>query len=1047
MKKLISARGTCFLLAALPLAVSAATISQSGDSIEVTESGYQMTIELSDFKYSFSDSSGTEIAPAHDTSGLVLNGSPAESASYNAASSTSSELQFSVSFENNQTATVKVFPNEHSVRISVEPSSQPTNNTLKARTGSVAGPFYGLGDDGGAGVLEDISDKTLLNNGGASRFISTFAIAPNTGFAQVAISQVNERFLANSSQTVPHKVSINASETVMGVGNVKATKHFYYFIGSPKEIYQAFSDAKETSGYGDVKPEYGMFGLGWEAWPFEKYHTNASTVENSVTQFIDDYDYPLSWVVIGSGFWEKGGSTVSTGRFNFKTYPDGNGDGKPDIIELVRSKGAKVMFGLRTSFSDCNGSNDFSSGGTDGGKGGCFLPITTPEEYSTGLANNYFARLANGKNHEASSRWFPQWDGKMEILDAANPDAVSWYASETAEWGVDGWKEDTMLTGTSESGKVYHDGAWNAPMKALHERGDYVMARNAYVSSPGSIQRLNDTHGEELRIPQLVLSYAASGAPNVYTDIIGNSSQGNGRYLERHAKLAALTASMSFGIEPWRKSTAANIKAAADWHEKYRPFIYSAALKTYDTGYPYTATPLPIAYPEDSQTYNLDNSRLWQWLIDESVLAWPKFNSSSGNGSRNVYLPEGIWMDMNTHESFQGPRMLTEHSQSGTKIPVFVGGKGIVVSKQGENLQAEIWPIKPNSVSSVSYEYRHFEAQADGTDKVSSITLNNTGWDTGLLSVTDITMGASVDVTVVNERGGINFDLQAGHNYEVSGGGTEVDAGGPGTLPTGDNIALNKPVTVSSTHSSSFVGSNAVDGDNSANNSSRWISEQYSDNSWIEIDLQGNYQIDEIRFWTGWNDYNSALADYTLEYWNGDSWIEAINRTNNSNAVVVESVSGVTGSKIRLSSSDWIKLFEIEVIGSKAASVNLALNKTATATSSHNSTYVASNAVDGDTSSNSSRWISTNDNQSDSIEVDLGSLKSISQIKFWTGWNNSGALSSYQLDYWNGSAWVNLFDEQNNSSEQVDKTFAAVSASKVRLSSNDWIKLYELEVY
>ena len=75
-----------------------------------------------------------------------------------------------------------------------------------------------------------------------------------------------------------------------------------------------------------------------------------------------------------------------------------------------------------------------------------------------------------------------------------------------ADWGVDGWKEDTMLTGGSGGAKVYHDGAWNAPMKALHERGDYVMARNAYVSSPGSIQRLNDTHGEQDRIPQLVLS-------------------------------------------------------------------------------------------------------------------------------------------------------------------------------------------------------------------------------------------------------------------------------------------------------------------------------------------------------------------------------------------------------------------------------------------------------------------------------------------------------------------------------------------------------------
>ena len=430
MKKPITSRGITFLLAALPLAVSAATINQSSNSVEITESAYQMTIDLEQFQFSFDDGSGAEVVAAHSESGLTLDGSPAQSVAYNAGSSSSSELNFSVTFDNNASATVKVFPNEHSVRISMEQVSQTSGHALATRTGSVEGPFYGLADDGKAGNLGSVTNKTIVNNGGGSRFTSTFAIAPNSSFAQVAISQVDERFLAASSQTVPHKVSLNDSETMMSIANVKTAKHFYYFVGSAKEIYQAFSEAKESAGYGDVKPLYGMFGIGWEAWPFEKWHTTAQTVENSITQFVDDYDYPLSWAVIGSGFWEEGGTTVSTGRFNHGRYPDENGDGKPDVIDLIHSKGAKVMFGLRTSFPDCNGSNDFSSGG-DGGRGNCFTPVVEPEEYVTAKNSSYFAQIANGQNHASSSNIFPQWDKNLDILDAANPDAVEWYKNET----------------------------------------------------------------------------------------------------------------------------------------------------------------------------------------------------------------------------------------------------------------------------------------------------------------------------------------------------------------------------------------------------------------------------------------------------------------------------------------------------------------------------------------------------------------------------------------------------------------------------------------
>jgi hypothetical protein len=63
------------------------------------------------------------------------------------------------------------------------------------------------------------------------------------------------------------------------------------------------------------------------------------------------------------------------------------------------------------------------------------------------------------------------------------------------------------------------------------------------------------------------------------------------------------------------------------------------------------------------------------------------------------------------------------------------------------------------------------------------------------------------------------------------------------------NLALNKPVTVSSTQSG-YPGGNVVDG----NLSTRWGS-SFSDPQWIYVDLQTNYYITEV-----WLDWNSSFA-------------------------------------------------------------------------------------------------------------------------------------------------------------------------------------------
>lgn len=97
---------------------------------------------------------------------------------------------------------------------------------------------------------------------------------------------------------------------------------------------------------------------------------------------------------------------------------------------------------------------------------------------------------------------------------------------------------------------------------------------------------------------------------------------------------------------------------------------------------------------------------------------------------------------------------------------------------------------------------------------------------------------------------------------------------------------------------------------------------------------------------------------------------------------------------------------------------------------------------------NASRWIPFEGNGTHHIEVEFDAAYDISQIKFWTGWNGyNSELSNYVLDYWEGSAWINLVNENANNRAEVDVIFTSVKTNKIRLQSTDWIKLYEIEVY
>jgi hypothetical protein len=97
-------------------------------------------------------------------------------------------------------------------------------------------------------------------------------------------------------------------------------------------------------------------------------------------------------------------------------------------------------------------------------------------------------------------------------------------------------------------------------------------------------------------------------------------------YMMRNAQWAAVHSSMSMGQGPWtfESSKVSQVMlSAAKLHDRLQPYIYSQALRFYLEGYPWTMTPLPIAFPEDPEVYGRENDRIrgYEWMIGDALLA------------------------------------------------------------------------------------------------------------------------------------------------------------------------------------------------------------------------------------------------------------------------------------------------------------------------------------------------------------------------------------------------------------------------------------------
>jgi len=739
---------------------------QHADSnLTVQKAHYQFHVNFRGFRFGFNRSDGTPIALPHEHSGIAF----ATTGSDQVFPVTSSELRvhqndslsFHVTNQVGERALVSVVLHDRSARIDVKPEAEKAGGkfTIDVRTAPLF-PAYGLGDHGGYGNSTNVfgyKDDDFANRDNSHRFISNFVIFPAQGFAQVLFEPKRKR------------VELSGAENRQGAAGVPGISA-WYFTGAPKEIYRDYKSVCDQEGFPSFLPKYRFFELGYEAFGSLGWNTYQSSVEEDIGNYLKR-GYDLRWAVVGSGFWKGArrdpaeGATTSFGiwddqpqesrndGFPNPRYPDVNG-----FKEFFKSRDILLLLGLRINFK----------AGKD--QGGHYDPANDGHFSTEGLKRGYFRINAAGRA-EVYKVNFPQ--GNVHLLDGHNPEAVQWYVEGVDKWGVDGYKEDLML---KDGAKLNDDTKLNPINEALMNKGYYIMARNGAYSVPGDILRLEDTkHGFDQDRPVInALNYAASGAYAVYPDIVAGKylvnplTSDQERYFARNAMLAAVSPVMAMGHGPWhlqnelyRKA----VKKAADWHSRMAPYIHSAAVKSYKTGFPYTMTPLPLAYPNDTATYELASKsrRQYAWMIGESLLATPLYGNDYATAtSRDVYLPEGRWIDYETHKVFDGPVRLPDYGFPVDKLPVFIGGKGVLVYQADGDTSflATVYPIRQT-------EFEYIFYYPDGK---SSTTIRKVGasWEPSRLEIRDLSTGSRVQPVVLESCGAFSFPIRPGRDYELN---------------------------------------------------------------------------------------------------------------------------------------------------------------------------------------------------------------------------------------------------------------------------------------
>ncbi len=308
------------------------------------------------------------------------------------------------------------------------------------------------------------------------------------------------------------------------------------------------------------------------------------------------------------------------------------------------------------------------------------------------------------------------WPGSSMYLDVTNPDVRTWWASKFAldsykgstpdlyvwndmnEPSVFNGPEITMQKDLIHHGDVEHREVHNvfgmyyhmATAEGIEKRQNerpFVLSRAFFAGT----QRIgpiwtgdNAADWEHLKVSvPMVLTLGLTGLPFSGADIGGFFGNPDPELLVRWYQLGAFYPFMRGHAhidtkrrEPWLFGDENTNLIREAIRNRYRllPTFYALFDENSRLGTP-IVRPLFHAFPDDPRVLRKDDC----FMLGDTLLVYPVMESSASQ--IEIYLPKGVWYDVNTNEKHVGPKVFMIEVTM-RDIPQFQRGGSILITKE-----------------------------------------------------------------------------------------------------------------------------------------------------------------------------------------------------------------------------------------------------------------------------------------------------------------------------------------------------------------------------
>jgi alpha-glucosidase (family GH31 glycosyl hydrolase) len=327
------------------------------------------------------------------------------------------------------------------------------------------------------------------------------------------------------------------------------------------------------------------------------------------------------------------------------------------------------------------------------------------------------------------------------LVDFCNPEARKWWArlhNFMIDFDSDGVAGDhgEEVYGTMHSpyakmsgeelhnlySMLYDMASWEAYKQRNPNKRCVVWGRSLWAGTQRyPMQGTQDSHSEGKNIEGEIMgciNFGLSGVPfRIYTDNVTREILDSKRKdwpLSRLSQYLCLTVAGERTELFWTGNSTADNNYRFYGKLRYRlmPYIYTYARATTKTGLPLVRA-LVLEYQDDPNTY----SAYGQYLLGRELLVGPLWSDTTFE--RQIYLPEGRWMDFWDDTVYQGSQTITYNAPI-DKAPILVKAGAIIpmaphnqlhVDQKKSPLTIRVYPKGTSAITlyeddGVSYDYQ-----------------------------------------------------------------------------------------------------------------------------------------------------------------------------------------------------------------------------------------------------------------------------------------------------------------------------------------------------